>query len=484
MNRVNTSKTIIIVLLTFLLIGNVYSTEGENIYPDSELPDMVPRLFAPGFISTDDHSERDITFSLDMKEMYFSRNAAIMVTKLTDGTWSEPKSASFSDGYMAFEGFVSPDGKRLYYISRRSLSGEGDPEAWQTWFVDAVDSDWGEPQRLNDLGDYYPTMTDAGIMYFTDKNRDLYKTKIIDGQMSERIKLSDVVNTKKDEYNSFIALDESYLIFTSTGHGDGFGGGDLFISFKDNDGIWTKPKNMGCGVNSSAHEYCPSVSRDGKYFFFVSNKRGRNDIYWVSTELIDRLKTAELNITDGIMKAIESGGLSDGIEAYNNYKIEMSEYCALEGDIFLGIGDRFLREGNIDRAVEALSYGGTICDNCNSFAHKIKLAVLKGDKKEIDRLTTKELEAISSEKLQRERELNILGYRLMGFELVDNSLEVFKINVEMFPESFNVYDSYGEALLVSGDTVEAITNYKKSLELNPENENAKKILQDLSPAKK
>jgi len=474
---------IILLLLTLLLISNVYSSNNPAIYPDTESPDMVPRLFAPGFISTDDNSERDVTFSLDMKEMYFSRNAAIMVTRNIDGVWSEPEPASFSDGYMAFEGFITPDGKRLYYISRRPISGEGEPEAWQTWFVDATVDGWGEPQRLNDLGDYFPTMTDDGTMYFTDKHSDLYKTKMVNGQMSGRVKLSNVLNTELAEYNSFIAPDESYLIFTSLGHGDGFGGGDMFISFRDDNGDWSKPKNMGCGVNSSAHEYCPSVSRDGKYFFFVSNRDGRNSIYWVSAELIERLKTVELDIADKIMMVIETGDLSDGIMAYEKYKTEMAEYCVLEGDIFLGIGDRFLADGKHTKGIEALSYAGEICEKCNTFTHKLKLAILMGDKKEMGRLATKEMKAITSKGVQREREINILGYRLMGLNLTGEALEVFKINVEMFPESFNVYDSYGEALLGSGDTTNAVINYKKSLELNPENDNAEKVLKTLFPDK-
>jgi hypothetical protein len=53
------------------------------------------------------------------------------------------------------------------------------------------------------------------------------------------------------------------------------------------------------------------------------------------------------------------------------------------------------------------------------------------------------------------------------------------LNVEAFPNSFNVYDSYGEAILVLGDTTQAIENYKKSVKLNPGNENGIKVLKDL-----
>lgn len=68
-----------------------------------------------------------------------------------------------------------------------------------------------------------------------------------------------------------------------------------------------------------------------------------------------------------------------------------------------------------------------------------------------------------------EGELNGLGYRLLGTGRVKDAIEVFKLNVEAFPGAFNPYDSLGEAYLVSGNEELALLNYRKSVELNPEN---------------
>ncbi|MGB6268753.1 MAG: serine hydrolase, partial [Olleya sp.] len=76
--------------------------------------------------------------------------------------------------------------------------------------------------------------------------------------------------------------------------------------------------------------------------------------------------------------------------------------------------------------------------------------------------------------------LNTLGYQYLAKEKIEIALQVFKLNVEVFPEASNPYDSYGEALLINGDTEEAIKNYKKSLELNPGNDNAKEVLKKLN----
>jgi Flp pilus assembly protein TadD len=72
-----------------------------------------------------------------------------------------------------------------------------------------------------------------------------------------------------------------------------------------------------------------------------------------------------------------------------------------------------------------------------------------------------------------------MGYRLMGAGNMEAALEIFKLNVELYPKSANVYDSLGEAYLKLGDNENASTNYRKSLELNPENNNAKEALRRL-----
>ncbi len=78
-----------------------------------------------------------------------------------------------------------------------------------------------------------------------------------------------------------------------------------------------------------------------------------------------------------------------------------------------------------------------------------------------------------------EREMNQLGYILLQGGKIKESVQIFKLNVELYPESANVYDSYGEALAESGDKENAILSYRKSIELDPANENGKKMLEKL-----
>jgi tetratricopeptide (TPR) repeat protein len=85
----------------------------------------------------------------------------------------------------------------------------------------------------------------------------------------------------------------------------------------------------------------------------------------------------------------------------------------------------------------------------------------------------------SSDYYVSENQLNALGYRLIGMKKVNEAIEIFKLNVEAYPQSANVYDSLGEAYQTNGDKQRAITNYQKAVELNPQNTNAIEMLKKL-----
>lgn len=80
----------------------------------------------------------------------------------------------------------------------------------------------------------------------------------------------------------------------------------------------------------------------------------------------------------------------------------------------------------------------------------------------------------------KEGDMNRVGYQLLQTGKTKESIAAFKINVEAFPKSGNVYDSLAEAYLKDGNKDLAIVNYKKSIELDPSNENGKKVLAEIS----
>ena len=79
----------------------------------------------------------------------------------------------------------------------------------------------------------------------------------------------------------------------------------------------------------------------------------------------------------------------------------------------------------------------------------------------------------------KESNLNSIGYRKLREKKYENAIEIFKINVALYPESSNVYDSLADAFMRSGDTIQAIENYKKSLIYDSGNASAKRIIKRL-----
>jgi tetratricopeptide (TPR) repeat protein len=78
-----------------------------------------------------------------------------------------------------------------------------------------------------------------------------------------------------------------------------------------------------------------------------------------------------------------------------------------------------------------------------------------------------------------EEELNSLGYRLLHDKRMDQAIAIFELNASEHPTSSNAWDSLGEACLLAGRREAAIQHYRKSLELDPNNENARSVLTQL-----
>jgi hypothetical protein len=78
-----------------------------------------------------------------------------------------------------------------------------------------------------------------------------------------------------------------------------------------------------------------------------------------------------------------------------------------------------------------------------------------------------------------ERQMNALGYEYLNHNRVKEAIALFRLNIEAYPESFNVYDSFAEALMTDHQYTLAVQNYTRSLELNPGNDNGRKKLEEL-----
>ncbi|MEM9819471.1 MAG: sialidase family protein [Bacteroidota bacterium] len=272
-------------------------------YLGQEPPGLIPEVFAPGLISKNDASEFGSVFNKDATTFFYAVDnngkAEIRYSALRGNKWSSPQTLFAHEAYGFNDPFLSPDEKRLYFISQKASEGAGAKRDYDIWYVEKQHDSWSEPinagPNINSGKDeYYISFTREGTMYFSsNKNTpkkerssfDIYSSKNINGQFQPAVQLGPSVNTSNYEADVFVAPDESYLIFCAR-RPEGLGRGDLYISYKNIDGTWTKAINMGNKINTAKHELCPFVSMDGKYFFYTSNQ----DIYWVSTKIITELK--------------------------------------------------------------------------------------------------------------------------------------------------------------------------------------------------
>lgn len=264
---------------------------------------LLPVIFEQDVISLPDRYEFGSVLNKSGDELYFGVSlggqSEILYTKRVNDEWTEPLVILSDSVYGYNDPMLSPDESKLYFISDRPLDGRGDPKDIDIWFVSKTGDGWSQPVNAGpaintERNEYYISFTASGAMYFASNRAaaedklydfDIYRSENLDGVFQVPVKLPEAVNTSRYEADVFVAPDESYLIF-SANRKDGLGRGDLYISFKDEQGHWTTAENMGALINSEGHELCPFVSADGQYLYYTSRK----DIYRIEASVIDRYR--------------------------------------------------------------------------------------------------------------------------------------------------------------------------------------------------
>lgn len=265
-----------------------YKLKGK--YVGQSKPDSAT-LFAPNFISTEGFTHSP-TFSPNGKACYYTlesrlyHGGTIMVSQLKKGKWTLPQPADIQGDYREIDPFLSYDGTTLFYSSDHPIN-EADTvkDNIDLWMVKKEGKAWGPPIHLGEEvntadADWFPSLSKQGRLFFStgpNRSSNIVCSEFKNGTYQKAVSLGDSVNSEHRDYDPLIAPDESYVIFSSN-RPNGFGSVDLYISYQQKDGSWSKATNMGEKVNSPRAEFAPKLSADGKYFFF--NRGG--DIYWIS----------------------------------------------------------------------------------------------------------------------------------------------------------------------------------------------------------
>ncbi|MFC1493088.1 hypothetical protein ACFL6O_03945 [candidate division KSB1 bacterium] len=328
-------------LLIFIFIGCTNIPQSADVTGDyfgQEPPGDIPELFAPGIISTPEHEHSFPSFTPDGNEVLWTSVFTtmniefpphILTMKRHGNIWSQPRFADFSGIYPDGEGCLSYDGSRFFFGSQRPISPNDTlKKDLDIWYVERSGSGWTAPKWLDVINtenfEMQPTLAENGNLYYVGyfekgrNNNGIYRSRFESGAYLKPELLGENINSEEFQWTPYIAPDESYLLFSGIREG-GFGSGDIYICFRQTDGMFSKPVNLGSSINTEMNERFPCVSPDGKYLFFVSDKKlyqhdendpkkyselveisnspgnGYCDIYWVDAKIVTSIK-AENNI--------------------------------------------------------------------------------------------------------------------------------------------------------------------------------------------
>lgn len=249
-------------------------------------------LFGAGVFSTGDY-ELPPTFDLDGNRAWFTvstpqygRIRWIVETRRSASGWSTPVMASFSGQYDDADPWLSPDGRQLFFLSKRPVApGQPPKRDLDIWVMQRQGDGWSQPRHLGDRvngpsDEHYVTATRDGRLLIAavrpdSRNQgDLYEVAIDNGEYGAPVNLGPVVNgPDTHETTPWISPDGNTIIFGARGRPDALGQIDLYVTTRDPaTGAWGVPVNLGRGVNSAGTDYCPIVSPDGEWLYFSSTR--------------------------------------------------------------------------------------------------------------------------------------------------------------------------------------------------------------------
>ncbi len=295
-------------IAAIIFFGCTSNEEVSINYLDQEPPGMEAKTFAPGIVSSGLSEHSSPAFSKDGKLVLWTvmdsdYHGYLLEMKYENGKWSQPARPSFADSiaddyYASF----STDGTKVFFSSRRKMPA-GYPETtdMRIWEVQYNSDGWGTPIPIDTTAsigyEYAHSSSLDGTVYFSstlpgNTGMNVRRSEIQNGKYMPAELLPFNLNSIGYEDGPYISPDGSFLIFESQRPGSIKGGLDLYISFRNKNGQWTIPVNMGPQINSEFSERFARVSPDGKYLFFGStrNKTWGFDIFWISSKLIDDLK--------------------------------------------------------------------------------------------------------------------------------------------------------------------------------------------------
>ncbi len=500
MNRSYVYRFSFLVIITLLLIASCGefcpdTSKHTGPYLGEEPPGLTPIMFGQYLAAPEHHKHSAPAFSPDGQEMFFSvyfnyeYPQNILYTKQVNGVWADPEVAFFSGVYQEGGPVFSPDGKRVYFYSKRPQEPDTvQLEEANIWYIEKIDSVWSNPKFLEGpVNDYEGS---SSVQSFTPDgnaiighskglpNYDFLLSQTTNDNWSEPISFGPpVCDPDIVEGNALMTPDGQNLIFFRYDPNNRSLAG-LYMCEKSGNGSWSEPKRMG-DMFCNGESRFSMLSPDNKYMFFTSYRSGPEEIYWVDASIVDTLKKYDLNLSILLTEKIVQNGVVSGLTEYDKYKTKYSNFYLFDGKLLDNVANQLLAKNLNTEAITIINKSMELHPKTDTVFHNIRLAVLTENKSELHVLADIIKSEDTSVSNRCEININQLGYELLVWQQPELAVIAFQLNVDIFPASSNVFDSYAEGLLIVGDTTNSIINYKKSLELNPENQNAINVLKSL-----
>jgi ankyrin repeat protein len=267
--------------------------KGEYLGQDK--PGDKPVPFAPGIVIAHYGLHSSVAFAPDGKTAFWTimippresgyGSGRMLGTTIKNGKWMYPSPPEFEGGDVPF---FSPDGKRLYFISRKPLTEGGDRKE-NIWFVERTNNGWSEAKPVDPVVNSVPmhwqfSIDKKGTFYIGSGDGRIMVSQIKDGKYQSPIDFRNLYGNDSVKGGCpYISPDGDYLIFSQDD--------DLHITFRKPDGSWTEAQNLGENINSPSYDLCPIVSPDGEYLFFITTRDNYWGPHWVAIKkTIDELR--------------------------------------------------------------------------------------------------------------------------------------------------------------------------------------------------
>jgi len=233
-------------------------------------------------------------------------------------------------------------------------------------------------------------------------------------------------------------------------------------------GLWTTPTDLAKFAIEIA------LSRQGKANHVLSQAMTKE-------MLRPQIEQAGLGFFLGDAKHPDQFGHGGADEGFQADLIMFAD--SGQGIAIMGNSDNFFLVASFVEDSVAKEYGWKSASHDHPAGEVLVLTeAMKGTQAAIDEFQYLKQAHLAEYKVD-ENSLNQLGYVLLQRKKIDDAIQVFKLNVQEYPNHWNCYDSLGEAYMNAGQKDLAIQNYEKSVELNPQNENGIKMLKKLKGEK-